>query len=130
MTAPVPAGRERLRPALLGALGLAVLVQLVVLYAPEAPGVQPFPNADKVVHLLVFAVPTLLGLAAGLSPRAVVGALAAHAVVSEVVQGTLLPDRSGDPLDALADLTGVGVATLLWWAGRRRRASRALPRRW
>lgn len=130
MTAPAPAAHGRLRPVLLGAFGVAVLVQLVVLYAPHVPGAEPFPNADKVVHLLLFLVPTLLGLAAGLAPRTLVALLAAHAVVSEVVQGTLLPDRSGDPLDVLADLTGVAVATLLWALGRRRRASGDARGRW
>ncbi|PKW27113.1 VanZ family protein [Phycicoccus duodecadis] len=129
MTAPTPVARGR-RRILLGALVLAVLVQFVVLYAPRAPGVEPFPNADKVVHLLLFLVPTLLGLAAGLAPRAVVGLLAAHAVVSEVVQGALLPHRSSDPLDVLADLTGVALAVLLWWLVRRRRASGAALGRW
>ena len=39
---------------------------------------------------------------------------AAHAVVSEVVQGALLPMRAGDPFDVLADLTGVALGVLLW----------------
>ncbi len=37
----------------------------------------------------------------------------AHAVVSEVVQATLLPLRSGDPRDALADVVGVGLGVLV-----------------
>lgn len=129
MTAPTPAARGR-RRILLGAFVLAVLVQFVVLYAPQAPGVEPFPNADKVVHLLVFLGPTLLGLASGLGRRVVVGALAAQAVVSELVQGLVLPARSGDPLDAAVDLVGVALAALVWWLVRRRRASGAALQRW
>jgi len=101
------------RRLLLVLLVLAVLGQLVVLYLPSDPGPLPFPQADKGVHLTVFLLPALLGLLAGLPPRWVVGALAVHAVLSEVVQGLLLPDRSGDPLDTLADLVGVGLGVLL-----------------
>ncbi len=122
MTAADGAGRSRTRAALLVAAVVAVVVQCLVLYAPQVPGEQPFANADKLVHVTVFLVPTLLGLAAGLPWRAVVGALAAHAVLSEVVQGLLLPHRSGDPTDAVADLLGVTLAVIGWrWAGRRSR---------
>jgi hypothetical protein len=103
--------------ALLGLLALAVVAQLAVLYAPAQPdGVPSFVHADKVVHVLVFLVPTALALLAGFRPRVVVGVFAGHAVVSEVVQGVLLPSRAGDPLDVLADLTGVALGVLAWRA--------------
>jgi mRNA-degrading endonuclease toxin of MazEF toxin-antitoxin module len=73
-----------------------------------------FPHADKVVHVLVFLVPTAVALLAGIRPVLVVALFAGHAVVSEVVQGALLTTRSGDPLDVLADLTGVALAVVLW----------------
>ncbi|HMM93941.1 VanZ family protein [Phycicoccus sp.] len=91
---------------------LATVGQAVVLYAPDAPGASPFPGSDKVVHLAVFLVPVALALRAGLPVRWVVGLFAAHALLSEVVQATLLPHRSGDPLDAVADLVGVVLAVL------------------
>jgi hypothetical protein len=112
------------RVALAVAAALAVLVQLVVLYVPRAPGVPLFPGADKVIHLLVFAVPVLLLLMAGVSPRPVVAVFAVHAGASELVQGTLLPDRSADPLDALADLAGVALGWAVW-----RLARHGAPRR-
>ncbi|WP_299442538.1 VanZ family protein [uncultured Phycicoccus sp.] len=126
MTTPGRGARRR-RPLLLGALGAALLVQVVVLYAPQGTGDLPFPHADKVVHLVVFFVPALLALAARLPARAVVALLAVHAVVSEVVQGVVLAGRSGDPLDALADLAGVALAAGVWWL---RRASGRGPVRW
>ena len=102
------------RTALLGLLGLAVVAQLAVLYAPAQPhGVPSFIHADKVVHALVFLVPTALALLAGFRPAVVVGVFAGHAVVSEVVQGALMPSRAGDPLDVLADLTGIALGVLL-----------------
>jgi len=36
-----------------------------------------------------------------------------HGVVSEVVQHTLYTSRTGDPLDVLADGTGVAVGALV-----------------
>ena len=114
------------RPALLALGAVAVLVQVVVLYLPVAPGEPPFQGADKVVHLLVFAVPVLLLLLAGAPVRPVVAVFAAHAGVSEVVQGALLPDRSGDWTDAVADLVGVAVG----WAGWRLARYGAPVSRW
>ncbi|MFL6176875.1 MAG: VanZ family protein [Ornithinibacter sp.] len=116
-----PAGRIG-RPVVLGLLALAVAVQIVVLYSPEGGGAALFPQADKVVHLLVFLVPVALALVAGFRRRVVVAVFGAQAVVSEVVQATLLPHRSGDVLDAVADLTGVALGVLagtvvLRWIG-------------
>ncbi|MFH5824084.1 VanZ family protein [Georgenia sp. AZ-5] len=108
------------------ALVAALVTQVLVLYlpaVPEAPG-SGVPAGDKVVHATVFAAVTLTGLAARLRPSLVVGFGVVHAVVSEVVQHTLLADRSGDPFDVLADALGV----LLGWALARRLASRAARR--
>ncbi|MBT9255839.1 VanZ family protein [Phycicoccus sp. MAQZ13P-2] len=114
-----------------GALALAAtIVQLVVLYVPRAPGVDPFPHADKVVHLTVFLVPVALAVLAGVRVRWAAGVFAAHAVLSEVVQATLLPARSGDPLDAVADLTGVALGALLGVTLARRRVAGSAPARW
>ena len=67
-----PAHRRRV---LLGLLVAAVFAQFVVLYAPAQPGGLPvFAHADKVVHVLVFLVPTALALVAGLPARVVVPA--------------------------------------------------------
>ena len=70
------------------AVALAVAVQAVVLYAPEAPGPpSPIPHGDKAVHAMVFALPVLV---AGLGRRGwwhvVVALCAVHAPVSEIIQ--------------------------------------------
>lgn len=107
-------GRRVGRAVLSVLLAVAVLVQLVVLYAPSGPSGSPFPGSDKVVHVLVFLVPVAVALLAGLPSRLVVGVFAGHAVLSEVVQGAALPARSGDPFDVVADLVGVVLGVLLW----------------
>jgi len=95
------------------AFAAAVLLQLVVLYAPRAPSTGGVWWVDKVVHLTVFAVVAWTGRAAGVRLRPLAGLLLAHALVSEGVQHWLLPGRSGDLLDAAADAAGVLLGSLL-----------------
>jgi hypothetical protein len=93
------------------AAALSVVVHLAVLYWPVITVAGPVTWTDKVVHLLVFAVPTyLVGRLVG-RPGLVALAFAAHAVVSELAQHLLLPGRSGDPWDVVADVAGVVLAT-------------------
>ena len=131
------AGRSRWRLAA-GLAGLAVIAQLWGLYrVPGPPSAPWFPHADKLQHVLGFALPVALlllalGLRAGersdrLSRRAlglVVAAFAVHAVASEVVQHRFYASRTGDPLDALADLVGVAAGTALALDLLRRAAAR------
>ena len=105
--------------------GVAVLAQLYGLYRVSGPPSPPwFPHADKLQHALGFALPVALCLlAAGLRARSggaapsrrtvavVTGIFSAHAVVSELVQHLLYRSRTGDPLDVLADLSGIVVGT-------------------
>ncbi|MPV87781.1 VanZ family protein [Georgenia ruanii] len=106
------------------ATAVALVVQVLVLYAPHAPAAAAdVPGADKVTHAVIFAAVTFTALRAGLAPALVTGFGVAHAVVSEVVQHTLLPGRTGDPLDAVADVLGVlaGVALARALTARQRR---------
>lgn len=100
---------------------IAVVGHFVALYLPgEQTGGLAVPGWDKLAHLVLFAVPAyLLGR---LTRRVGLVAVffASHAVMSELVQWWLVPDRDGDPLDALADLAGIGLAVwLLWRRGKR-----------
>lgn len=99
------------RWALLPAL-VALVVQLVVLYAPSGLGSGSFPHGDKLVHATVFALPVFFALLARLPGAAVVTVAALHAPGSEIVQARLLAERAGDPWDAVADLVGVGLGVL------------------
>ena len=105
------------RPGLLLAV-LAVVIQLTVLYWPVVTVEGPVSWTDKVVHLLVFALPTwAVGRATG-SVRLAALVFAVHAPLSEIVQHVVLPGRSGD--------VGVGLGVLalvlprVVGAGRRR----------
>lgn len=96
------------------ALAVAALgFQCWALYSPSAGGPQLFPHIDKVVHFVLFGSVTLLFLLAGLRRTAVLIANAAHAVASEVIQWRLIPTRSGDPVDLVADALGLAVAAVL-----------------
>jgi hypothetical protein len=93
--------------------GLALLAQVVVLYAPGTTAESfAVPYADKVVHVAVFAAVVVAGRRAGLPLRLLVVVSVVQAVVSEVVQDALVPDRSGDPFDVVADLAGVAIGVL------------------
>ncbi len=103
---------------------LAILLQLVVLYAPSTPAGPAIPGLDKIVHAGVFFLPGVIGLLAGVRMRWLALVLALHAVLSELVQHAWLPLRAGDPWDVLADLAGLGLG-LLVGALLRRRITRA-----
>lgn len=102
----------------LGAL-VAIAGHLVVLYVPTPPPVSPSTGIDKVVHVLAFALPTIVLAVIVRSVALPAVIFAAHAPISELVQGVALADRSADVLDVLADLTGVGLVVLSWLAAAR-----------
>jgi VanZ family protein len=133
---PLVPGRAA-RVTVTAAAALGLVVHLWGLYRDHGPpSVGWFPQADKLEHLVGFGLPCLLVLlalhlhaaAAGrlLGTRAVVvvvGLFVAHAVVSEVVQGTLYTSRSGDPFDVVADVTGTFLGLAAYLVLRRRARS-------
>ena len=91
---------------------VAVAAQLLVLYWPVVTIEGPVTWTDKVVHVLVFAIPTYaVGRAFG-SVRIAVVVFAIHAPLSELIQHFFLPGRTGDVWDAVVDLVGVALAGL------------------
>jgi len=101
--------RKRAAPWARSAFVAAVVANLVVLYWPRQVSDGGIPFADKVVHVCIFAVVVITGARARVPLVWLVGLLAVHAVTSELVQHWFLPNRSGDPADAAADLVGVAV---------------------
>lgn len=122
--APRSGGWRGRAPSRAGRLVFAglVLVQLLAVYWPRVGVDGPVTWTDKIVHVLLFLAPTVAGLLAGVRPAYVVVPLAVHAGLSEAVQHWLLPGRSGDAWDALADLSGVvlGVTFVVVWAAGQR----------
>jgi hypothetical protein len=99
------------------AFGAALVLQLIIVYSPSGVGGPEITGLDKVVHVGIFAAPALAGLMAGISAPWVLGALALHAPVTELVQHFALPHRDGDVFDVLADLGGVtlgALAAVVW----------------
>jgi VanZ family protein len=95
----------------------ALALNLAVLYAPRAPAVDTggLP-VDKLVHAVVFALPTIALARAGVPRGWAVGLMALHAPASELLQAHFLRDRSGEVGDVVADLVGVGLGAMaLWW---------------
>ena len=88
---------------------------LAALYWPRIDLQGPVTWTDKVAHVTLFLAPTVAGLLAGVRPAYLVGLLALHAPVSELAQHYLLPHRSGELWDAVADLSGVvlGVTSVV-----------------
>ncbi|MFC7432828.1 MULTISPECIES: hypothetical protein [unclassified Agrococcus] len=95
------------------AFAAAVGIQLWGLYAPSTPDGPGIPGLDKVAHVGMFALAMATGVIAGLPPRLLAAALLVHAGISEVVQGALLPTRSGDAWDAVADAAGIALGWLV-----------------
>lgn len=108
----------RLRPGHLRALAVVALIaNAVAVFLPNPPSVPAFPNEDKVVHVLLFGVPTFLGLLGGWRARILLPLLCAYAVSTEVIQGTLeSATRSASVGDLAADTVGIALA---WFAAGR-----------
>ena len=92
----------------------ACALQLYGVYAPREAGPHiGIPQVDKIAHFFLFASVAFLGLKVGVPARWLLAALVANAIVSEIVQHYLLPQRDGDPFDAIADLAGVAFGAWL-----------------
>lgn len=108
---------------------LAIFWTLAILAGCSIPGRDlpsvGVPSFDKLVHVLMFAgfgVLWLRALSGAVRRRAawVVGTGAAYAVLTEFYQGLLPFERSPDPMDALANLIGLGLGVAGWLFWRRR----------
>ncbi len=106
----------------------AVAAQFWALYAPRPPSGPGGLPLDKAVHVLLFGVVAVLGVRAGIPVRWLAAGLAVQAVLSEIIQGTLLASRGAEAWDVVADACGIVLG--LWlgqaWA-RRSDAARASP---
>ena len=91
-----------------------MLLSLVVLFAPTAPaGPAGVVGLDKVVHAALFVALAATSRWQFGGRLRVFLLVAGYAVLSELLQQLVLPHRSGDPYDAVADLCGATVGWLL-----------------
>ena len=98
-------------------VALALGFHLWGLYTTSPPEVEglSIPGIDKVAHVVIFALPTWALLRGVPSPWLALVPMLVHVPVSEWVPATLLPGRSGDAWDALADVVGIAIG---WWTWR------------
>lgn len=91
---------------------LCTALHLVGLYRPGGFGGDgpEVPGLDKVAHVAIFGLPVFFLLLAGCRRWWVIILFAVHGPLSEVVQHLLLPRRTGDPYDLIADTVGIGLA--------------------
>lgn len=102
---------------------VAALLSVIVLFTPESGVPSAPPGTDKVVHCALFALLALTGLHA-VGRRVLLG-LVGYAALSEVLQELITPlRRSGDVLDALTDVVGIGLGWALFTVLVRRAVTR------
>ncbi len=105
----------------------AIMVSVIVLFKPGGDGPLPFPQADKVIHALTFALLALGMRWRILSWKVIFVSLASYAALSELIQRYFVPGREFDLVDITADLSG--VIFILIWVMLSKLSSRAVGRR-
>jgi VanZ family protein len=103
---------------------LAVILTLTSIPGRDVPQVPLFPEADKVVHLTMYAVLGALVSASvggrGVSVGRVIVAIAVFAAFDEWHQ-QFIPGRTMDVMDWLADVIGCLLGLIFLAVARRRR---------
>lgn len=90
-------------------LALAVLLYLAVARPMPGGPTGVLSVYDKLVHGSVYGALTLLGLLGRLRTSTVLLVLLSHGALVEVLQ-SLVPDRSAEALDMVADAIGIAMA--------------------
>ncbi len=93
-----------------------------MLYLVPGVGAPPFRHADKLVHVVVFALPAVL--AALLDRGWALAVLVVHAVLSEPVQAWTTDGRVADVWDTAAGVVGIVLGVLVVRSVRRGRGVR------
>lgn len=117
------------RPVSTVAAVLWTLLVIVLLLLPGASMPQSeLLHFDKAVHALLFGVGVFLWLRVPWDSKpvrwAIVLGAVAFAPASEFLQHMLVKGRTGDPMDAVADVIGVVLGTAVWLIVRRIRGNR------
>ncbi|QCH23037.1 VanZ family protein [Mycobacteroides salmoniphilum] len=105
---------------LLGAFAVACLL----LFTPGGAVPSGPPGADKVAHVLIFAMLAVSSRFARIGEKITLAWVLAFAACSEVIQALWVPHRDGSLLDLLADAVGLLTGLWLW------QKTRGQCRRW
>jgi VanZ family protein len=105
-----PVGSRLARTAFAG----AVVVSLLVLFAPAGNVPGAVPGVDKLVHAGLFLSLAMTGRWAGLRSAVLGPALVVYAGGSELLQGLEAIGRTASTADWVADVVGVVGGLLLW----------------
>lgn len=93
---------------------IALCAGFIVALLPPPEGVDLAEGRDKIVHFIAFASFAFLGLAAWpMSGNRIIVTLFVYGLVIELAQ-TLVPYRSGDVFDWLANSIGVLTVVVPW----------------
>lgn len=122
----------RYGPAIVMTLLIPVLSLLPAHFFTQLPGPPPLPGMDKLVHAMLYAVLTatyLYAFAPACRSKLFVVLLiivlaTLYGIAMEVCQQLFTASRAMDPLDALANLSGVLATTLVFCAVYRYRQKR------
>lgn len=114
------------RPAVRVGLIVATVIFNIGFFLPKVPGAElsaGIPQADKIVHVLIFAFTTgvvlLLSKPRGWLMTATIVGMFVWGITVETIQD-VIPGRLGDPWDVAADCLGIALAGLVgWWISRR-----------
>ncbi|TDZ42058.1 VanZ like family protein [Mycobacteroides franklinii] len=98
------------RLTLLGAFAVACLL----LFTPGGTVPSGPPGADKVAHVLIFAMLAACSRFAKIDEKRTLTWVLVFAASSEVIQALWIPRRDGSLLDLLADAIGLLTGLLLW----------------
>lgn len=106
------------RPVRLGLYALAVAILFTICVLPQRDLPQP-GLSDRVEHATAWFVLAATGYLLAPNRRIAIPVFALlFGVVIEILQGVMRLGRHADPLDLVADLVGVGVAVVAYYATR------------
>lgn len=98
----------------IGLFVAACALNLYALYVPRVSTAGGLPGFDKVAHIVIFALVMLTAIMAHVNRWVVLIVLLINLVASELIQHLLLPARSGDIWDGVADAIGIALG---WFIG-------------
>ncbi len=104
---------NRLFAILTLALALLIFVKSLSVAMPSLH----IHNSDKIIHAIAYFVLGVFALPAftRVKPIWVFVLTSGFGVLIEILQGLMHTGRTADPMDALANAVGVGLAVVFWW---------------